>query len=402
MGYFYQRTRARRFLYWAFVIIALIGVMDHPSLKTPPEDIYLTPVASGHDPVRFLGLYDDAVWIEFKSKTRGWALPGGYKMPNEVKEYQLTDKDHGYYYMSAEAIQKKFVGHSFEEIDGHPRMATKVINKQDGGFEANYDMLAAIKSDGKSYRTQLSFDKDGYCRAAIFNEEIKDRNSLLLKQLPYVQAIMGWSWLTYHTQESLYIPSFMQNRTFPWYLGIILSIAYAIFLTIWAMAPPFLPVFLLLSCMLFDFSRNIPKRLVKDVSYLLLIVSAYIWMIPILCWGYPWIIGVPIGLFTILIGFYIISSFFEGIGSSNTYYKMPDRDVMEKIKPIISYQLGVDEYEITMNAQLGNDLGCDELDFYEILEKIENDLKVEFPKNKHQLEQIITVGDLVSNIKKYN
>lgn len=77
-----------------------------------------------------------------------------------------------------------------------------------------------------------------------------------------------------------------------------------------------------------------------------------------------------------------------------------DAALLAQLKPIIVDMLGVDEWEVVPQAELGNDLGCDELDFHELLIEIMNRLNYGIPP--YEDKNIITVGDIMRVIRKYN
>ncbi len=70
--------------------------------------------------------------------------------------------------------------------------------------------------------------------------------------------------------------------------------------------------------------------------------------------------------------------------------------VFEKIKNIISEQLGVDEDIITMDSSFKDDLGADSLDVVELVMAVEEEFDVEFPDE--DTEGIVTVADAVNYI----
>ena len=72
-------------------------------------------------------------------------------------------------------------------------------------------------------------------------------------------------------------------------------------------------------------------------------------------------------------------------------------DVAEKVKAIIVDKLGVDESEITNDANFINDLGADSLDTVELIMEFEKEFDVQIPDDK--AEAIATVGDAVSFIE---
>ncbi len=71
-------------------------------------------------------------------------------------------------------------------------------------------------------------------------------------------------------------------------------------------------------------------------------------------------------------------------------------DVSEKVKAIIVDKLGVDESEVTNDANFINDLGADSLDTVELIMEFEKEFDIQIPDDK--AEAIATVGDAVSFI----
>ena len=72
-------------------------------------------------------------------------------------------------------------------------------------------------------------------------------------------------------------------------------------------------------------------------------------------------------------------------------------DIAEKIKAIIVDKLGVDESEVTNEANFINDLGADSLDTVELIMEFEKEFDIQIPDDK--AEAIATVGDAVSFIE---
>ena len=75
-------------------------------------------------------------------------------------------------------------------------------------------------------------------------------------------------------------------------------------------------------------------------------------------------------------------------------------DVAEKVKAIIVDKLGVDESEVTNEANFINDLGADSLDTVELIMEFEKEFDIQIPDDK--AEAIATVGDAVSFIETAN
>jgi acyl carrier protein len=72
-------------------------------------------------------------------------------------------------------------------------------------------------------------------------------------------------------------------------------------------------------------------------------------------------------------------------------------NVAEKVKAIIVDKLGVDESEVTNDANFINDLGADSLDTVELIMEFEKEFDIQIPDDK--AEAIATVGDAVSFIE---
>ncbi|MHC1721254.1 MAG: acyl carrier protein [Clostridiaceae bacterium] len=73
--------------------------------------------------------------------------------------------------------------------------------------------------------------------------------------------------------------------------------------------------------------------------------------------------------------------------------------VFEKIKGIISDQLGIDAEEVKMESSFVDDLGADSLDIVELIMALETEFDLEIPDE--DAEKISIVGDVVNYIKKH-
>ncbi len=69
----------------------------------------------------------------------------------------------------------------------------------------------------------------------------------------------------------------------------------------------------------------------------------------------------------------------------------------DRVKGVIVDQLGVDESEVTMEANFVEDLGADSLDIVELIMGLETEFDLEIPDE--DAEKIATVGDAVNYIK---
>ncbi len=73
--------------------------------------------------------------------------------------------------------------------------------------------------------------------------------------------------------------------------------------------------------------------------------------------------------------------------------------MLEKIKEIVSENLGVDSAMITETSSFKDDLGADSLDLFEMVMALEDEYEIEIPTE--DLEQIATVGDVMNYINEH-
>ena len=75
------------------------------------------------------------------------------------------------------------------------------------------------------------------------------------------------------------------------------------------------------------------------------------------------------------------------------------KEVAEKVKQIISEQLGVDESEVTPSASFVDDLGADSLDQVELVMALEEAYDVEI--SDADAEKILTVQAAIDYVEKH-
>lgn len=73
--------------------------------------------------------------------------------------------------------------------------------------------------------------------------------------------------------------------------------------------------------------------------------------------------------------------------------------VEERVKKIVSEQLGVKEEEVTNEALFVDDLGADSLDTVELVMALEEEFETEIPDE--QAEKIETVQDAINYINEH-
>ena len=74
-----------------------------------------------------------------------------------------------------------------------------------------------------------------------------------------------------------------------------------------------------------------------------------------------------------------------------------EKNMLEKMIPIIAEQLNVNESEIKAESNFKDDLGADSLDVFQIIMGLEEEFDIEIPNE--EAEKIVTVGDAVEQIK---
>ena len=71
--------------------------------------------------------------------------------------------------------------------------------------------------------------------------------------------------------------------------------------------------------------------------------------------------------------------------------------VIEKVKEIITEQLGVKKDEVTESAKFIDDLGADSLDTVELVMALEEEFGIEIPDE--DAEKMVTVGEAIKYIE---
>lgn len=77
---------------------------------------------------------------------------------------------------------------------------------------------------------------------------------------------------------------------------------------------------------------------------------------------------------------------------------MSETEIFEKVKKIVSDQLGVEDSKVVPDANFANDLGADSLDTVELVMALEEEFDIEIPDEA--AEEISTVQaavDYISN-----
>ncbi len=75
---------------------------------------------------------------------------------------------------------------------------------------------------------------------------------------------------------------------------------------------------------------------------------------------------------------------------------MTEAEVLKKVQDIVVEQLDVDVDDVTLTADIKDDLGADSLDVFEIMNELEDDLDIKLEAD----ENIKTIQDVVTYVKK--
>ncbi len=75
------------------------------------------------------------------------------------------------------------------------------------------------------------------------------------------------------------------------------------------------------------------------------------------------------------------------------------KEIVEKVRQIISEQLGVDEAEVTPSASFTDDLGADSLDQVELVMALEEAFDLSF--SDEDTEKVLTVQDAIDYVDKH-
>jgi len=75
---------------------------------------------------------------------------------------------------------------------------------------------------------------------------------------------------------------------------------------------------------------------------------------------------------------------------------MTEAEIFDKVKEIVVDQLDVDEADVTLAADIKEDLDADSLDVFEIMNELEDELDIKLEAD----ENVKTIQDVVNYVKK--
>lgn len=73
--------------------------------------------------------------------------------------------------------------------------------------------------------------------------------------------------------------------------------------------------------------------------------------------------------------------------------------LFERVKTIVSEQLGVEESEINLESNFLEDFGADSLELIDLIMALESEFEIEVPED--DIEEIETVSDVISYLKNH-
>lgn len=76
---------------------------------------------------------------------------------------------------------------------------------------------------------------------------------------------------------------------------------------------------------------------------------------------------------------------------------MSKEELENRLKKIVSEELGVEESKITMDSKFIDDLGADSLDTVELVMRLEDEFSCDIPDE--EAEKIVSIGDALRYIE---
>ena len=285
---------AKGHLVWLFFTLAVLGIVNYFTKTDPPKDIYIVTgnqfysqehhIFSG-DTLKFLGISDKWLWVENKLGERCY-LPkeNSFRIVSnhtqkDLYEYELSSS-RGFYYTTQSKVKKYCIGHKLKDIEKKWRPATRLYHGSTDASKwvAEFDKIAALDRDGYAYTVKATFDEKGICRSVTFPSYAIDGRFRGFSLLPFAYDIVGWGWVMHNVQEALY-PN--MSRSFLVLLPIALFLYF-----VWALFPMLIPALFVMSLVSYDVFKDLSRRQLQTVIFVLTFIGVYIWWIALLCWGY--------------------------------------------------------------------------------------------------------------------
>lgn len=283
-----------RYLVLLLFVLAVLGTVNYFTKTDLPKDIYIVTnnqfynqehhIFSG-DTLKFLGISDKFLWVEnrlgercYLPKENSFRIVSNHTQ-KDLYEYELSSS-RGFYYTTRSKVEKYCIGHKLEDLEKKWRPATRLYHgsADDSKWVAEFDKIAALDRDGYAYTVKATFDEKGKCRSVSFPSYAKEGRFRVFDVAPFSYNIVGWGWVMHNVQEALY-PN--MSRSF-----LILLPTAIILYFVWALFPMLIPALFIMSLIAFDVLKNLSRRQLQTVIFVLTFIGVYIWWIALLCWGY--------------------------------------------------------------------------------------------------------------------
>ncbi|GBG94579.1 acyl carrier protein [Ligilactobacillus salitolerans] len=75
---------------------------------------------------------------------------------------------------------------------------------------------------------------------------------------------------------------------------------------------------------------------------------------------------------------------------------MTEQEILQKVQAIVVDELDVEEADVTLTADIKDDLDADSLDVFEIMNELEDELDIKLEAS----EDVKTIQDVVNYVKK--
>lgn len=254
------------------------------------------------DSITIYAYSDWGFLVETASGNRGYvdttAIDSGGNLAERYKAYTLN-KTYGKY-MSVNKFERLALGKSQEELDAIISPAFSLVNTPDGKL-GEYRAWLISTSTGCTYTPVVHFNKSGVADSIKYYEWM-DRNSLLLRYLPFVSKLSENKFLTSYIETHAFDIDNMYNLTkadIPYWLQFILAIIGAIVIyfsaLVWMCMPGLIPALLMLflTRMRYPF-YYVPTHILSLAITSVTVIGSYIWICMLMIWGAYFWIAIPL------------------------------------------------------------------------------------------------------------
>lgn len=187
------------------------------------------------------------------------------------------------------------IGLSLTELENKIGPAFQVL-RNDKGIIAQFKTLVYNTEDGKFYYPIFKFNPDGVSETVEF-EYYKDRNSSILKHIPFAGFIFDIPFTSASIRSSIY-EKFVISETIAGFKRFMIYVLVVIVLAgilIWLLVTPSIPVLAMgwMICFPKVFAL-FPDKALKWLMFGVLLISTYYWTVLMMGWGMFWPFGIGV------------------------------------------------------------------------------------------------------------